>query len=131
MVGLYYRERIMKRLSLVSLFLVMIFSAFAGSREAQWKTVKEAVDKGLPQTAITNLQPIIAAAMKEKAYAEAVKAIGEKIALEGNIEGNKPEEKITRLTAEIAKAPKEMVPVLETLLGHWYWQHFQQNRWRF
>ena len=69
--------------------------------------------------------------MKDKAYAEAVKAIGEKIALEGNIQGNKPEEKITRLEAEIAKAPKEMTPVLQTLLAHWYWQYFQQNRWRF
>ena len=51
--------------------------------------------------------------------------------LEGNIQGNKPEEKITRLEAEIAKAPTEMVPVMEAILAHWYWQYFQQNRWRF
>src|SRR5262249_44033434 len=30
-----------------------------------------------------------------------------------------------------AKAPREMVPVMNTLLAHWYWQYFQQNRWRF
>ena len=24
-----------------------------------------------------------------------------------------------------------MVPVMDTLLAHWYWQYFQQNRWRF
>src|SRR5262249_48373874 len=74
---------------------------------------------------------IIQGAIKDKAYAEAVKAIGRKLSLEANIQGNKPEEKITRLEAEIAKAPKEMVPVLDTLLAHWYWQYFQQNRWRF
>jgi hypothetical protein len=51
--------------------------------------------------------------------------------LEANIQGNKPEEKITRLEAEIAKAPKEMVPILDTLLAQWYWEYFQQNRWRF
>ena len=109
----------------------MTSSLQAGPRDAQWKEVEEAIQKGLPKTAITNLEPIIQGALKDKAYAEAVKAIGEKIALEGNIQGNKPEEKITRLEAEIAKAPKEMVPLLETLLADWYWQYFQQNRWRF
>ena len=103
----------------------------AGPRDAQWQQVEEAIKKGLPKTAITNLEPIIQGALKDKAYAEAVKAIGEKIALEGNIQGNKPEEKITRLEAEIAKAPKEMVPLMDTLLAEWYWQYFQQNRWRF
>ncbi|HEY5480382.1 MAG TPA: alpha-2-macroglobulin family protein, partial [Verrucomicrobiae bacterium] len=103
----------------------------AGPRDAQWQQVEEAIKKGLPKTAITNLEPIIQGALKDKAYAEAVKAIGQKIALEGNIQGNKPEEKITRLEAEIAKAPKEMTPLMDTLLAEWYWQYFQQNRWRF
>ena len=103
----------------------------AGPRDAQWKLVEAAIQQGLPQTAVTNLEPIILGALKDKAYAEAVKAIGQKIALEGNIQGNKPEEKITRLAAEIARAPKEMVPLLDTLQAEWYWQYFQQNRWRF
>jgi hypothetical protein len=56
---------------------------------------------------------------------------GRKLVLEGNVQGNKPEEKIIRLQAEIAKAPKEIVPLLETIQAHWHWQYFQQNRWRF
>jgi uncharacterized protein YfaS (alpha-2-macroglobulin family) len=120
----------MKKNLLVLLPLTAL-TALAGPRDAQWKKVQDAINQGLPRTAITNLEPIISAALREKAYAEAVKAIGERIALEGNIEGNKPEEKITRLEAEIAKAPPEMVPVLDTLLAHWYWHYFQQNRWRF
>jgi uncharacterized protein YfaS (alpha-2-macroglobulin family) len=103
----------------------------AGPRQAQWKEVDEAVNKGLPKTAIEKLEPIIAGAMKDKAYAEAIKAIAKKIALEGNIEGNKPEEKVVRLEAEIAKAPAEMKPVMQAILAHWYWHYFQQNRWRF
>ena len=103
----------------------------AALREDLWRQVNDAVQKGLPKTAITNLEPIIAGALKDKAYAEAAKAIAKKIVLEGNIQGDKPEEKITRLEAEMARAPKEMAPVLETLLAHWYWQYFQQNRWRF
>jgi len=124
----------MNRTLLVVAFVVVntfASTTLAGPRDAQWKQVEEAIAKGLPKTAITNLEPIIQGALKDRAYAEAVKAIGQKIALEGNIQGNKPEEKITRLEAEIAKAPKEMAPLMDTLLAEWYWQYFQQNRWRF
>ncbi len=100
-------------------------------RAAQWKKVDEAVNKGLPKTAIQELEPIIAAALKDKDYPEAIRAIAKKIALEGNIQGNKPEERITRMKAEIAKAQKEMTPMMDAILAHWYWHYFQQNRWRF
>jgi len=109
----------------------MITSAFASPRDAQWKSVDEAAAQGLPKTAIERLDPIITGALADQAYAEAVRAIGRKIALEGLIEGNKPEEKITRLEAELTKAPAAMQPVMEALLAHWYWQYFQHNRWRF
>ena len=103
----------------------------AGPRDRQWKEVDDALKKGLPKTAIGKLEPIIKAAIKDKKYAEAIKAIGRRIALEGSIQGNKPEEKITRMQAEIAKAPAAMQPVMEAILANWYWHYFQQNRWRF
>jgi hypothetical protein len=103
----------------------------AGKHEAQWKQVDEAVNKGLPKTAIERINPLIEEAMRDKDYPEAIRAIAKKIALEGIIQGNKPEEKITRMDAEIAKAPKEMAPVMEAILANWYWHYFQQNRWRF
>ncbi|HPM81495.1 MAG TPA: alpha-2-macroglobulin family protein, partial [Candidatus Anammoximicrobium sp.] len=111
--------------------LLLALPAWAGVRDEQWKKVDEAIAKGLPKTAVEQLEPIIAGAMKDKAYAEAVKAIAKKIALEGSIQGNKPEEKITRMKAEIAKAPPQMAPVMEAILANWYWHYFQQNRWRF
>ncbi len=129
--------RLSKACCAVGLILVVAMArengaaAPAGSRAADWKKVEEAVQKGLPKTAIEALQPIIDGAMKDKAYPEAIKAIAQKIALEGQIQGNKPEERITRLAAEIAKAPKEMVPVLTAIQANWYWNYFQQNRWRF
>ncbi len=101
------------------------------SREARWKKVSEAVGKGLPKTALQELDPIIASALADKAFPEAIKAVAKKITLEGAIEGNKAEEKITRLEAEIAKAAPEMVPVMEAILANWYWSYFQQNRLRF
>jgi uncharacterized protein YfaS (alpha-2-macroglobulin family) len=102
----------------------------AGPREAQWKKVNDAVNKGLPKTAIEHLQPIIDQAIRDKDYPEAIKAVARKVTLEGTIQGNKPEEKIIRMQAEIEKAPAEMKPVMETLLAHYYWHYFLQNRWR-
>ena len=118
-------------LTIVAVGLCGLLAAAAGVRQQQWKKVDEAMNKGLPKTAIEALGPIIDSALKDKAYAEAVKAITKRIALEGNIQGNKPEEKITRMKAEIAKAPAEMQPVMEAVLANWYWHYFQQNRWRF
>ncbi|MCE9568364.1 MAG: hypothetical protein K8U57_40705 [Planctomycetes bacterium] len=111
--------------------VVTTHTAAQPPRPDLWKEVAEADKKGLPRTGIKALEPIIESAIKDKAYPEAIKAIAKKINLEGNIEGNKPEEKITRMQAEIAARPAEMKPVMTAVLAHWYWQYFQQNRWRF
>ena len=118
-------------LALVCLAILIPASANADKWQAQWKKVDDAVQQGLPKTAIEQLQPILVAATAEKNYPVAIKAIGRKIALEGVIQGNKPEEKITRLEAEIAKAPADMRPMLEVVQAEWYWQYFLHNRWRF
>ncbi|MCA9248823.1 MAG: hypothetical protein KDA42_16970, partial [Planctomycetales bacterium] len=120
-------------MSLVLALFAMLMAAEEPNlpRHELWKKVDEAIKKGLPKTAIEHLEPIIVQAKKEGDHDEAVKAIAQKIALEGTIQGNKPEEKITRMQDEIAAAPAEMKPAMEALLAHWYWHYFQQNRWRF
>ena len=110
---------------------LMATFAFAGIRDEQWTKVNAAIGKGLPATAITELAPILQGALTDRAFGEAVKAISLRIALEGAIQGNKPEEKITRMQAEVTKAPPEMKPALECILAQWYWHYFQRNRWRF
>ncbi len=87
--------------------------------------------QGLPKTAIEHLDAIIPAAVADGAHAEAIKAIGRKIALEGTVQGNKPEEKIVRMQAEVDRATPEMKPLMEAVLARWYWHYFQHNRWRF
>jgi len=124
-------KKIILLLAVIVLAGGRVVSLQAAPRDALWKGVEEAVQKGLPRTAITNLDLIIPAAIKDKAHGEAAKAIARKIVLEGNIQGNKAEEKITRMEAEIAKAPKEIVPLLDAIVANWYWHYFQNNRWRF
>jgi hypothetical protein len=105
--------------------------SLAGPRDELWKQVDTAINKGLPKTAIEVLDQIIPGAMQDQAYAEATKAICLKISLEGQIQGGKAEEMIVRLQDEIVQAPAAMKPVMEAVLAHWYWNYFQQNRWRF
>lgn len=123
------------RLKILVVFVLAIVWSVVGlqsaSREKEWKEVQEAENKGLPRTAIEKLEPIITMALKEKAYGEAAKAIAKKILLESSIEGNKPEEKIIRMEEVLKTAPREIKPLLLTIQANWYWQYFQQNRWRF
>src|SRR5262245_21699349 len=97
----------------------------------RWNRVRDALSKGLPKSALTSIDPIIRDAQARKDWPEAARAILTKIALEAGIQGNKPEEKITRLQAAIERAPAPMRPMLEVVLADWYWQYFQRNRWRF
>jgi hypothetical protein len=117
-----------------SLFLSLTLgalAAWAGPRDAAWKSVREASDKGLPKTAIQRLDAIVRDALAEKAYAEAVRGIATRIALEGAIEGGKAEERVVRLQQALTNAPPAMRPVMEVILADWYVSYYQQNRWRF
>lgn len=96
-----------------------------------WEKVQQAQQRGLPKTAIGELEPILKTLLKQKNYPWAIRAIGLKIQLETKIQGNKPHEAIIRLEEELEKAPLPMKPVLRAVLANWYWQFYQQNRWRF
>ncbi len=106
-------------------------TAKAPSRDSQWKKVRESMEKGLPKSAIAELQPIAEAAIQDKAYDEAIKALAMIATLESNIQGNKPQEKIVRFQEALKDAPDEMKPMMEAILGHWYWHFFQRMRWSF
>ncbi|MCP4263273.1 MAG: hypothetical protein GY774_38055 [Planctomycetes bacterium] len=117
---------------LLSLLLLLVIASTttAGPRDSLWSQVNEAIEKGLPRTAITVLEQIIPEAMADQAHAEATKAICLKIKLQGRIQGYWIEEMIVLLEIEIDEAEAPMKSVMETILAHWYWEYFQQNRWR-
>lgn len=84
--------------------------------------------KGRFEPAIAKLEPIVAAAIKERAYAEAIEAIRRKIAATRVLSGD--EERIPRLQEAIVGAPAPMKPVMHAILANWYRGYFRQNRWR-
>lgn len=122
--------RLATRLALAAVIALSAIAA-ANVRSPHWDKVRDAISKGLPQTALESIDPIIRSAQDERKYPEAIQAITLKIALEAGIQGNRPEEKITRMQAELERAPAGMRPVMEAILANWYWQYFQSNRWRF
>jgi hypothetical protein len=77
------------------------------------------------------LAPQYDLALAEGDIADAVRAMCERIVLEGNIQGNKPEEKIIRLEKEISTADNSVKPLLNIVLARWYWHYYNQNSYRF
>ena len=120
-----------KYITTIAVLIGVSFLMAASPNEAEWKQVQDAINRGLPKTAIEKLDPIIKQATENNNHDEAIKAIAMKISLEGEIQGEKAEEKITRMRAAIEKAPAEMKPVMEAILANWFWNYFQQNQWRF
>ncbi|SVC93328.1 uncharacterized protein METZ01_LOCUS346182, partial [marine metagenome] len=99
-------KKLIASLALVAVAITLINAADPPaklSKAQNWKAYDAALKKGLPKTAITHLEPIIAQTLRDKDYAEAIKAISKKMALESNIQGNKAQEKIRRMEAEITK----------------------------
>jgi hypothetical protein len=102
-----------------------------GPRTAVWKAVDQALAEGKPKTAIEALRGVEQAAVVDKAWAEAARAIATRILAEtGDRPGDDPE-RLILLAGAIEKAPPETHGVLEAIRANWTWGFFQMNRWRF
>jgi hypothetical protein len=117
-------------LAVLALVLAMNPPIQAAPRDNDWKKVVEAMEKDQPKTAGELLQAIETAALADQAWGEATRAIAQRIALEGRVEGG-PAAALKRLEARIADAPGPARPLLAALSAHWLHSYYQQNRWRF
>ena len=107
------------------------FNLLAENYDDMWKKVYDAESKGLPQTALKEIEPIYEKAIKEKEQAQAIKAICKKIITEGTIQGNSPEEKIVRFEKAIDSADQSIQPMLKVILAKWYFHYYNRNRYKF
>lgn len=124
-------KRLFILIGLLAAAPLLCLGAKAPARDADWAAVDKAIAAGLPKTAIELLDPIAKKAIAQKAWGEAARAICRRIQLETEIQGGLGEEKIRRLTTALQENPKELQPILQTVLAQAYWDYFQQNRWRF
>ena len=122
----------MKTFKTVALILMSTLVGFSAPRDAQWEQVKKHLSKDLPKSAIEVLTEIDQQARAENAWPEAIRATAQRVMLEGRIaEGRDAIGRIKGLDAELAKAPAEMKPLLQTIQAVWLWEYFYQNRWQF
>lgn len=100
-------------------------------RDRLWRSVDEALEKGLPRTAITNLEQLLPRARQARAWGEVTRAVAQRAALEHMLEGGSEEASIRSLEAALREADPQVAPMLQTLRALWYWRYFESNRWRF
>ena len=115
----------------VALATIWLCGSAAAVSDGGWQEVEKALSQGLPRTAAAALDSIARAALRRNDHPEAARAIAQRIAVESAIQGHRPEERILALQAELERTPAQTRPVLEAILARWYWQYFQENRWRF
>lgn len=122
----------MKTLTATLLLLISTVPGFSATRDAQWDQVNKHLAKDLPKSAIEVLTTIDQQARAEKAWPEAVRATAQRVMLEGSIaEGRDAIGRVKGLDPELAAAPPEMKPLLQTIQALWLWDYFSQNRWQF
>ena len=102
-----------------------------GPRAAAWKRVETALAEGKPKTAAEALAGIEQAAVAEKAWAEAVRAIATRVITETGDRPPDDPERLLLLATAVEQAPPETRGVLEAIRANWTWGFFMNNRWRF
>ena len=102
------------------------------SYDAAWKKIDQLInEKGLPQSALTEVQKIYERAKKEKNNAQLTKALIYQINLNVPITENGAEENIQKMEAEIQTAQPPVRNILQSVAAEMYWQYLQNNRWKF
>ncbi len=125
---------------IASLFLIVSsvtvtavrFNGFSDDREKLWTEVEQAINQGLPRTAMDKLKLIIESAKQDAAYPEAIKAWSQLLFQEGQVqEGDPSVYVVQKLREEIDSQPVEMRPVLRVILADWMFSYYMNNRWQF
>jgi hypothetical protein len=111
-------------------FLLFCSMVFAGPFDASWKKFDEAMEKDLPKSAIAELKSLDALARQQKSWPDAIRATAYRMMLDSKIEEGDISLLVAGLDQEIATAPDEMKPVLQTMQAMWLWAYFQENQWQ-
>lgn len=124
-----------RRLFFANLLLFAFTTMQAQSKfnyTAAWKKVDELVTKkGLPASALKQVQNIYTAAQKEKDNAQLIKALIYRINIQQLKEEEADVKSILQLEKELLKVNEPAKSILSNLLAEAYWQYLQNNRWKF
>lgn len=115
----------------LTLMAALSMSDAQDNSPAGWKPVTEAINKGLPKTAIAELDKIVRASIAKDQHALTVRALATRATLDGQLQGRDEIHRISRLQSDLETAPEPTRPILRAILANWLWGYYQQNQWRF
>jgi len=115
-------------------FLPFLLTAQPGMNDyaARWKKVDSLVDKkGLPQSALLEVNNIYLLAKKEKNDVQVIKALIYRVNLGEGRQEDAFQKNTADLEKEIAAAEQPARSILQSILAGVYWNYFQSHRYQF
>ncbi|AXY75818.1 alpha-2-macroglobulin [Paraflavitalea soli] len=124
-----------KKVFLLVLATLSLFTVTAQQKmntyDKAWKKIDSLIqEKGLPASALTEVNKVYAQAQKEKNDAQLIKALIYRAQLRAIKEEAAGPKSIADMEAEIAKATEPARSIIQSITAGMYWSYFQQNRWK-
>lgn len=110
---------------------LMITNAAPPPEPAGWKPIQEAIQAGLPKSAMAEIDKQLPGAIEREEDALIVRLLATGATLDGQLQGRDEVHRIVQLQAELESAPASTQPVLKAILANWFWSYYAQNQWRF
>ncbi|MHA4845551.1 alpha-2-macroglobulin family protein [Flavitalea antarctica] len=99
---------------------------------AEWRKIDTlVVGQGLTKSALTAVNNIYNAALKEGNETQVLKALVYQVMLEENVTEDGQVNGIRKLERNLAIVKEPARSVLNNIIAEKYWRYFQQNRWKF
>lgn len=125
----------LKQLILANLLLFAFTAIHAQSKfnyTNAWKKIDQLINKkGLPESALKEIQTIYTNAKKEKNNAQLIKALIFRISIQQQKEEAADVKTIKDLEKEIPQLTGAAQSIVQSLLAEAYWTFLQNNRWKF
>ncbi len=98
---------------------------------AAWKPIQDAINSGLPKTAMAEIDKQLPAAIERRNDGLVIRLLATRATLDGQLQGRDEVHRIAKLQADLDTAPASTKPVLKAILANWFWSYYTQNQWRF
>jgi len=124
--------------SIIILTMILLFSSTTKAQtdkydnyKEQWKVVEQFESKGLPKSALAEVEKIYKKATRTKNSPQLIKSLLYRSKFALTLEEDAQLKVINDLKSEVSEATFPSKNILESILADIYWQYFQQNRWKF
>jgi hypothetical protein len=120
----------------ISLAFFILFIALPFSIMAQfdynkaWQKIDTLLDKGLPKSAMEEVDKLYNRSKRENNQPQWVKATVAKASLTRRLEEDEWKKSLTILERETAQAPEPVKQILQSITAELYWDYLRNQRWK-